>query len=66
MAFHRRQLSLYSSKKIVEVAPAVTQGGDFDGSADGSEKQLKNAGLLMVLSWQIVILAQLEVLRGIL
>lgn len=26
MAFHRRQLSLYSSKKIVEVAPAVTQG----------------------------------------
>jgi hypothetical protein len=50
MAFHRRQLSLYSSKKIVEVAPAVTQGGDFDGSADGSEKQLKNAGLLMVLS----------------
>ena len=27
IAFHRRQLSLYSSKKIVEVAPAVTQGG---------------------------------------
>lgn len=26
LAFHRRQLSLYSSKKIVEVAPAVTQG----------------------------------------
>jgi len=26
LAFHRRQLKLYSSKKILEVAPAVTQG----------------------------------------
>eukprot|EP00435_Cladocopium_sp_Y103_P060210 s47_g22.t1 len=56
MAFHRRQLSLYSSKKIVEVAPAVTQGytANMTKYFEKDSERIKNdAQIRGFVDWEI-------------